>query len=169
MQRSKLIFHPVSVAVCAALAVLAYVAWMRWRLPGGDLSKHFFYVLPIIVPFVSFLFDRFEQFTELRLAEMTIDFLVVVTSIMRALGDLPFVSGHALFLVYAMARPGSRFTRLTAAIVMIQVIYLKFFVWHDLITPVTGTMLALLAAFMVRRLGTRTRSIESLTPVPNSE
>ena len=151
MLRSKLIFHPLFVLSSSALGILIYISFMRWRHPGGDLSNNFMYVLPIIVPFVAFLFDRAEQFSNACFLELILDSAVVFTSIMRAIGDVPFVSGHALFLSYAIARPGRRLTKLTAAAVMIQVLYLKFYVWHDLITPVTGIALGLLAAVVVRR------------------
>lgn len=76
----------------------------------------------------------------------------MATSILRARGYVPLVSGHALFLTYAVLRPGSPVTRITAAIVMLEVIYLKFFVWHDFVTPVGGIALALIAVMLVRRL-----------------
>jgi hypothetical protein len=164
MRRSKLVFHPLFVLACAALGILTYLAWMSWRFRGGDLSNHFIYVLPIIVPFVAFIFDRAKHFPEATLIELFVDSAVVVTSIMRMMGGVPLVSGHALFLTYAIARPGSRLTRITAAIVMLQVIYLKFFVWHDWVTPVTGLTLGLLAAFVVRRFA---EPIAKLTPQPN--
>lgn len=72
---------------------------------------------------------------------------------MRVIGNVPFVSGHALFLIYAVLRPGSLVTRITAGVVMLEVIYLKFFVWHDLITPLTGAALATIAALITRRYG----------------
>jgi hypothetical protein len=153
------------VLACAAPGILIYVAFMRWRHPGGDLSTNFIYVLPIIVPFVAFIFDRAKHFPEAALIELIADSAVVVTSIMRVIGDVPFVSGHALFLTYAIARPGSRLTRITAALVMLQVAYLKFFVWHDWVTPITGITLGLLAAFIVRRFARR--PIARLTPQPN--
>ena len=53
---------------------------------------------------------------------------------MRVFGDVPYVSGHALFLTYAIMSRGSRVVRVTATLVMIEVIYLKLFVWHDFIT-----------------------------------
>ena len=109
------------------------------------------YVLPIIVPFVAFLFDRADQFRKAGLLELSLDSAVVAISILRAFGGVPLVSGHALFLIYAIARPGSRLTKITAGLVMIQVLYMKFYLWHDLITPVTGTALGLLAAAIVRR------------------
>jgi len=164
MQRSKLVFHPLFVLACSALGILAWVAWMRWRFPGGDLSNHFFYVLPIIVPFVAFIFDRAKHFPEATLLELIVDSAVVAASIMRMMGGVPLVSGHALFLTYAIVRPGSRLTRITSALVMLQVIYLKFFVWHDWVSPITGLTLGLLAAFMVRRFA---RTIAKLTPQPN--
>jgi hypothetical protein len=164
MLRSKFVFHPLFVLSSAALLMLAYISFMRWRHPGGDLSNNFMYVLPIIVPFVAFVFDRAEQFSGAGLLELILDCAVVFTSIMRALGDVPFVSGHALFLSYAIARPGRRLTKITAVVVMIQVIYLKLFVWHDLITPVTGTALGLLAAVIVRR-----QTMSSLMVQPNAQ
>jgi hypothetical protein len=164
MRRSKFVFHPLFVLSSAALLMLAYISFMRWRHPGGDLSNNFMYVLPIIVPFVAFVFDRAEQFSGAGLLELILDCAVVFTSMMRALGDVPFVSGHALFLSYAIARPGSRLTKITAAAVMIQVIYLKLFLWHDLITPVTGTALGLLAAVIVRR-----QTMSSLMVQPNTQ
>jgi hypothetical protein len=169
MRRNEIVFHPVTVSVFALLGVLGYAAWMRWRFPGGDLSHHYFYVLPIIVPFVAFLFSRAQGFREAGLLELSIDSLVVITSILRMLGYVPLISGHALFLTYAIARPGSRLTRVTAALVMLQVIYLKLFVWHDLITPVTGLILGVIAAFIIRRYGSRSYSASSLKPLPINE
>lgn len=150
MRRSSF-FHPIFVLVSAVIGILIYVALVRWRFPGGDVSNHFFYTLPIIVPFVAFLFDRAERFWETGWFELAIDGAVVVTSILRAMGMVPLVSGHVLFLIYAIARPGSRLTRITALAVLLQVFYLKLFVWHDPLTPATGIMLGLFAAFVVRR------------------
>jgi hypothetical protein len=169
MRRSEILFHPASVSVFALLGVLGYAAWMRWRFPGGDLSNHYFYVLPIIVPFVAFLFSRAQRFRDATVLELSIDTLVVVTALMRMIGHVPFISGHALFLAYAIARPVSRLTRITAALVMLQVIYLKFFIWHDLVTPVTGIILGVIAAFIVWRHGSRSSAPGSLTPLPNNE
>jgi len=166
MRRNKIVFHPLFILACSAVAMWAYVWFMRWRHPGGDLSNNFLYVLPIIVPFVAFVFDRAKQFPAASLLEWIVDAAVVITSIMRVIGDVPFVSGHALFLTYAIMRPGSRLTKITAGIVMLQVIYLKYFVWHDLITPTTGVTLGLLAALVVGR--TR-RNAGRLVPLPNHQ
>jgi len=167
MRPGRVVFHPLFVLASAALVMFGYVGLMRWRIPVGDLSNHFMYVLPIIVPCVAFIFDRARHFSEATLLELTIDSAVVVTSFMRMMGVVPLVSGHALFLTYAIARPGSRLTKITAALVMLQVIYLKFLVWHDWVSPITGTILGLLAAFIVRRFTPKT--IARLTPLTNTQ
>lgn len=149
MRRSELIFHPLSVLVFALLGTLGYAAWMRWRFPGGDLSRHYMYVLPIIVPFVAFLFSRAQEFRESTVLQLIVDTLVVGLSLMRMIGHVPLISGHTLFLTYAIAGPGSRLTRITAALVMLQVIYLKFFVWHDPVSPLAGIFLGLIGATIV--------------------
>lgn len=155
MRRSRIFFHPVFVLLSAAVAMALYAATMKWRFTGGDLRRHFMYVLPIMVPFVAFLFDRAAQIRTAGWPEWAIDFVVVATSIARALGAIPLISGHALFLTYAIARPGSWLTRVTALLVMLQVLYLKIFVWNDAVTPFTGIAAGLTAALLVRGLGAR--------------
>ena len=165
MPRNNFVFHPLTVITCAGLGVIAYALLMRWRFPGGDLSGHFIYVLPILVPFVSFLFDRLRQIREVSWREVLIDVVVVVTAVMRMIGEVPFVSGHALLLSYAIARPGSRLTRILAALVMLQVLYLKLFVWHDMISPVLGIIVGVAAATIVRQVRVRNHGLRLWAPV----
>ena len=140
-----------------------YAATMKWRFAGGDLRQHFIYVLPIIVPCIAFLFDRAAQLRTAGWPEWAIDLVVVATSILRALGVIPLISGHALFLAYAIARPGSWLTKTTALLVMLQVLYLKIFIWDDQVTPFTGIAVGLTAALIVRGLGAwmNTRPLEA--------
>jgi len=148
--------------------MVMYAATMKWRFAGGDLRRHFMYVLPIIVPFVAFLFDRGDQIRTAGWPEWVIDVVVVATSILRALGVIPMISGHALFLAYAIARPGSWLTKITAIMVMLQVLYLKIFVWNDQVTPFTGIAAGLTAALIVRGLGARMNP-RPFRALPNSE
>ena len=157
----SLVFHPISVLVFSLSGALLYAAWISWRFAGGDLSSQYLYVVPIVVPFVAFLFDRVRRIWEPNFVVLLIDALVVGIALMRMMGKVPYVSGHALFLVYALLRPGSKVTRITAGLVMLEVIYLKFFVWHDLITPVTGAVLAIFAALLTRRFETVGRHSDS--------
>lgn len=145
-----------------------YAATMKWRFAGVDLRLHFIYVLPIIVPFVAFLLDRGAQVRTAGWQESVIDFIVVAVSILRALGVIPLISGHALFLTYAIVRPGSWLTKVTALLVMVQVLYLKIFIWDDQVTPFTGIAAGLMAALLVRGLGARMNP-RPLQALPNSE
>lgn len=129
--------------------------WATWRFSGDALTGQYVYVVPIVVPFVAFVIDRIREIREARSIGFVVDALVVGTAMMRVIGNVPFVSGHALFLVYAVLRPGSLITRITAGLVMLEVFYLKFFVWHDLITPLTGAALATVATLITRRYGHR--------------
>lgn len=147
----SLIFRPISVLVLSLAGALVYAMWATSRFSGAALTGQYVYVVPIVVPFVAFLSDRAREIREARRLAFVMDALVVGTAMMRVIGNVPFVSGHALFLVYAVLRPGSLVTRVTAGLVMLEVIYLKFFVWHDLITPLTGAALATFAALITRR------------------
>ena len=122
---------------------------------GGNLANQYIYVVPIVVPFVAFMLDRLGQLRDTTLVSAIVDVLVVGTSMMRVIGNVPLVSGHTLFLTYAILRRGSLVTRMAAAIVMAEVIYLKYFVWHDFITSTIGIGLALIAALIIRRFGYR--------------
>jgi hypothetical protein len=82
-----------------------------------------------------------------------VDIVVVGAAMMRVVATLPLVSGHTLFLTYAILGPGSRVTRITASVVMIEVIYLKYFVWHDSISSSIGIALGIIAALIAHRFG----------------
>ena len=138
----SLTFHPLVVLTASLAGALAYAAWATSRFDGNTLSSQYLYIVPIVVPFVAFLFDRGAEIRTAGFAVLAIDALVIATSILRARGYVPLISGHALFLIYAVLRP----------IVMVETMYLKFFVWHDFVTPVGGTVLALIAVAVVRRL-----------------
>lgn len=150
MRRSEPAVGPLATSILAVAGGLGYAGWATWRFSGAARAGQYLYVVPIVVPFVSFIVDRISTFRKARLFELLIDALVVGTAMMRVIGDVPYVSGHALFLSYALLRPGSSLvTRITAGLVFIEVLYLKFVAWHDPITPVTGTFLGGLSALVV--------------------
>ncbi len=146
------IFHPAAVLLISILAALLYAGWVTWRFRGGNLSSHYVYVVPIVVPFVAFLFDRVERIDKTSSFALAIDALVVAVSVLRMFGQVPLISGHALFLGYAVLRSGSCVTRISAALLLAQTVYLKFFVWHDPVSPLVGVALATAAAFFTRRV-----------------
>jgi hypothetical protein len=155
-------FHPSIVLLLSIGVALFYAVWVTWRFGGRNLENQYLNVVPIVVPFVSFLLDRAEQIHQLRIARLVIHLLVVGTSMMRVVGNVPFVSGHTLFLSYAILGPASRVTRITASLVMLDVIYLKYFVWHDPITSSAGIVLGTIAALIARRFGKRVEEEQRL-------
>jgi hypothetical protein len=104
---------------------------------------------------VSFLLDRAERLQQWKIVGLVVDFMVVGTAMMRVVSNLPYVSGHTLFLTYAILSPASRVTRITASLVLMEVIYLKYFVWHDPVTSSIGIVLGIIAALIAHRFGKR--------------
>lgn len=147
-----LIFHPAAVLTFSLLGAGLYALYATLRFPADKLPGQYLYVAPIVAPFVAFLFDRAERFRQSPPLGLVVDVVVVGTAVWRAVGHVPFVSGHALFLSYALLSGRSRVTQIMAAVVLLEVIYLKYFVWHDWVTPSTGMLLGSAAAFLVRRL-----------------
>lgn len=145
--RSRL-FYPPSVLALSLLSAALYAGYATLRFSGDKLSNQYFYVVPIVVPFVAFLFDRAERVHQRTRAQFVIDGIVVLTAMWRVIGDVPYVSGHALFLTYALLSTRSRVALVTAALIMLEVLYLKIFVWHDWITPTGGIVLGSVAAFI---------------------
>jgi hypothetical protein len=150
-----LLFHPLIVLLFAIGGALLYAALITWRYSGRNLENQYLYVVPIVVPFVSFLLDRAERLRHLKIGRLVVDALVVGTAMMRVIGNVPFVSGHTLFLTYAILGSASRVTQITASLVMLEVIYLKYFVWHDPISSSSGIVLGVIAALIARRLQRR--------------
>lgn len=157
----SILFHPLSVLLfsLAGAALFALYAALRFV---GDRPYLYYYVIPIVVPFVAFLFDRAERFRQTTLTQSALDLLVVGISMWRAVGHVPFISGHALFLTYALLSTRSRVAQLTSGLVMLEVIYLKYIFWHDWVTPTSGIILGTLAALVVWRL--RTADVEMMPP-----
>lgn len=162
MKTRPLIFHPLVVLLLSIGGALLYAFWVYWRFGGQNLQNQYVYVVPIIVPFLCFLMDRSERIKLGSVAGLAIDFVVVGTSMMRVIGNVPYISGHTLFLTYAILSPASRVTRITASLVMLEVIYLKYFVWHDPVTSSTGIVLGIIAAVSARRFGSKLETEDRL-------
>jgi hypothetical protein len=148
----SLVSRPLLTIFISLAGAALYVIYATLRFSGHKLTNQYYYVVPIIIPFISFLLDRAERLhREKMAAPFVIDILIVVTAMWRVIGNVPYVSGHALFLTYAVLTTRSRVALVTAAVVMLEVIYLKFFTWHDWVTPVSGVVLATVAAQVRRR------------------
>ena len=149
--RRPIFFQPLVVALFSVATAALYGAYSLLS-TGLNFSGSFFYVVPIIVPFVAFLLDRAEHWREAKTIRAAIDLLIIGTAMGRMLGPVPFVSGHTLFLTYALLSSRSHVVKISAAVVLLQVMYLKYVVWHDWTTSTSGIVLGAIAAYVANRL-----------------
>lgn len=131
MKLRAFIFHPLTVLSVSILATLLFATIMVVRSNGHTTFRSLYYVAPIGIPFFAFIFDRAENARELNKRQIYIDTIIIVASFLRMEFLIPFYSGHALFLTYAIFATRTWVARLTAIAVMIQVLYLKIFVWGN--------------------------------------
>jgi hypothetical protein len=64
--------------------------------------------------------------------------IVTILAMWRVIGDVPFISGHALFLTYAVATARRWVVFALSVFVLIETLYLKFVVWNDIATAAIG-------------------------------
>jgi hypothetical protein len=81
--------------------------------------------------------------------QWVVELSVLALAVARALIPIPFISGHALFLTYAILTVTSPTARWTVATVLIEVIYIKVCVLHDA-TLIGGIVVGILAALLVK-------------------
>src|SRR5687768_13590085 len=146
-----LIFHPVTVLVVSVIAAAIFAMFINLLFDGELRWFLLYYFAPVGIPFVAFLFDRAEQPALAFPASWAVDLAVLIPPLARAFVQIPLISGHALFLSYSFLTARSKFARITAALVLLQVAYLKIFVTHD--TALFGGVIAgCLAAVFYRRV-----------------
>lgn len=165
MNRAKLnrfLFHPATVLFTALVAAALFALLIVNRTDGEQEYFLLYYVVPIGIPFVAYLFDRAEHARSADRYSWLIDVAVVVPALIRAVGLIPYVSGHALFLAYAALSTRSNAARVSAGLIFLQVVYLKL-VWGDLVTLMGGTLVGGAAAFMYRR------SLPNAVPVQTAD
>jgi len=153
MKLRPFIFHPTTVLCVSLLAILCF-CFATIILSNGRKSFYsLYYVAPIGVPFIAFIFDRAERWREFTFVMLMVEVIAVGLSMARAKVAIPFLSGHALFLTYAILTYKNLTAHITAMLVMIEVLYLKLFVWHDL--EVFGGILFGVIAGIIFRLQRR--------------
>jgi hypothetical protein len=126
-----LLFRPLSVFLISVTSTILFMIAIVVLSHGKKSFFSLYYVAPIGIPFVAFIFDRAERANRFSKKQIYIDSIIVVASLLRTEFPIPFYSGHSLFLTYAMLTSKTWVAQLTAIAVMLQVLYLKIFVWHD--------------------------------------
>lgn len=142
-------FRPLAIITIALAATAVFGVLVALIFRGERRDAILMYSVPIGIPFVAFLFDRLERWHEIKWA---IDVPVIILAVLRSLVPVPLISGHALFLSYALLTTHTWLARLTAALIMVQVIYLKAFVWKDE-TLIGGLIVGVIVAVMKNRFG----------------
>lgn len=145
------LFQPLSILLISLTSALIYSIYATLRFSGDKLLNQYYYVVPIVISFVIFLLNHFENFRQKTLTQWIVDFMVVLTAMWRVIGDVPYVSGHTLFLTYCILTLNLDIGRIFTAIVMFEVLYLKFFVWNDWISAIIGIVLGTIAAIIYKR------------------
>jgi hypothetical protein len=108
------------------------------------------YSIPMV--FIFFLWLRY-RLDEDRIFEhqlFLIDTAVIGLSAIRILGWL-FHSGHVLFLLYTFMTSKSKIYKWVSGLMLVFTLMLKFFYWHDFITPFTGAVMAIFFIWLRRR------------------
>lgn len=98
---------------------------------------------------IAFALERVERVRESNFFQHGIDFLVFGLAVGRVVGDVPYISGHTLLLSYALLDSKSMIVRISAPLVLAQTLYLKYFVWHDLVTSNVGIVIGCALALLV--------------------
>ena len=134
----------------AALVGLYLLRFPFVRATVFDPAATFQYVVPLTVPLIAFMFERVEHVREANFFQHGVDFLVFGLAVGRVVGDVPYVSGYTLILSYILLQSKSRLVRISAIVVLVQTLFLKYFMWHDFVTSNVGIALgSILAALVV--------------------
>ena len=141
-----------SLALLATGGFVLLVTMLR-PMSGQDQQLLYWYHAPVGFVFVLFGLDRWHWFRNLRnlrksYSAVPIDLLVILISASRTIKWFLPLSGHTLFLTYAIGTSASRLTRVMALIVLIEAIAIKHFWLSDDVTPWVGLAVGLFAVLL---------------------
>jgi hypothetical protein len=138
---AKLPTRPLVVLGLALLGSAAWALWSTLRFSGEKRTLSYLYYVPIAAPFVAFLLERLADRSAALKKLFLLDAIVTILAMWRVIGDVPFISGHALFLTYAVVTARRWVVFALSAFVLIETLYLKFVVWNDIATAAIGAAL----------------------------
>lgn len=123
--------------------------------PGGT----FQYFVPLMVPLFAFMIERVAHVREATFFQHGVDFLVFGLAVGRVTGgEVLYISGHTLLLSYILVSSRSKIVRIAAILVLVQTLFLKYYVWGDFVTSNVGLVLGCVLA-LSRHLATRTENL----------
>ena len=152
ISQRRFIFHPLTVLIIALIAAFVFALFISLLFDGELRWFLLYYFTPIGIPFVAFLFDRVERNAFASKTAWKIDAIILGLSLIRSMILIPIISGHALFLTYAILTSQSKLVRIAAILVLLEVAYLKIFMWSDP-TLIGGVIVGYLTALLYWRIG----------------
>ena len=151
----KRLFQPaVVMAVSFSTAVIFALLMLPLSRFAGERRWYLLiYHAPVVVVFVSYLFDRLEHRDRISRWQWIVEALVVVAALIRAVFSIPYISGPALFLSYVIITTPFRLAWWLAVVVFVEVAYIKVFVLSDptLVGGVIGGVLCGVAVLWGKR------------------
>jgi hypothetical protein len=155
-----IIFQPPFVFLCsltgAALVGLYLLRYDYVRATVSDPGGTFQYFVPLMVPCFAFMIERVEHVRKANFFQHGVDFLIFGLAVGRVMGGEVFhISGHTLLLSYMLVSSRSKIVRIASILVLIQTLFLKYYVWGDFVTSNVGLALGCALALIVKWVSRR--------------
>lgn len=147
--RHMLLTHPLAVLGWSALATGATALALQPVI--ADRFWLYTYFLPIAAPFAAFCLDRLARLRAIGWRQWALELPLIALALARATQPIPLISGHALFLAYALLTVRSATARWLAFAVYLSVAYMKIAEIGDPVTLVGGSLAGFAAGWWVRR------------------
>lgn len=149
------IFQPYVVLLCsltgAALVGLYLLRCEYVRASVLDPGGTFQYVVPLMVPCFAYMVERVQRVQEANFFQHGVDFLVFGLAVGRVVGEeVRYISGHTLLLSYMIVSSRSKIVRIASILVLVQTLFLKYYMWGDFVTSNVGMVLGCALALIVR-------------------
>ena len=127
----------------------AALTGLLYALPGPVVTWNLYYLVPIALPFVGFLLERWLM-RDQGWRCWIVDVVVIAASLTRAFLPGWGYSGHAFFLCHAALTTRWTLVRWSAWLVLAHVAFLKLVMWHDA-TLIGGFALGVVSSRLHRR------------------
>jgi hypothetical protein len=105
------------------------------------------------------MIERVQNVRKATFFQHGVDFLVFALAVGRVVGgEVRYVSGHTLLLSYMLVSSSSWIVRISSILVLVQTLFLKYYVWGDFVTSNVGLVLGSALALIVWTLTTPAKS-----------
>ncbi len=159
--------RPLVITLLGLAGSLSWALHAILRFPPDKAALNLIYFAPIVFPFVTFLLERARSIRLTTPLSYVPDSIVGVLAMWRVIGDVPIISGHALFLSYAALTCRTRITRFAAILVLLETAWLKLIVWHEAASIASGVALGLCFALVYLWLSSGNPADTVATGQPN--